>query len=207
MAAITAVVLAGGASRRMGSDKRLLRLFPASPMFLERTVVIGRSVADRVAVIGGCDSTGLGDQVVRIADDWPAEGPLGALMTALAAFPGDRLIVLASDYPMLQARLVARIVAGLDGYDAAVAIEAVSEQLHPLVGAYDAGRCVDDAGELFARGERTMSALLAQLTVRLVGEEATGEPAFHQISLTNVNSPDDLDSLRRLSAEIDARHA
>ena len=207
MAGTTAIVLAGGASRRMGGDKRLLRLYPTSPTFLERTVAIGWLVADRVAVIGGSPLAVLDSRVSMIADVWPAQGPLGALLTALRAFPGDRLVVLAIDYPLLQASSVVRVIQGLDGHDAAIAVgaEADGHRRHPLVGAYDGGRCSPAAGELFDRGERSMDALLAQLNVRAVSGDDEEEVAINRLSLANVNTPSDVDRLRRAGTEMDRR--
>lgn len=193
----------------MGGDKRLLRLFPTSPTFLERTVAIGRLVADRVAVIGGSFPDEPDGRVTVIADLWPAQGPLGALRTALWAYPKDRLVVLAIDYPLLQVSSVARVIQGLDGHDAAIAVgpEADGHRRHPLVGAYDGGRCASLAGQLFDRGERSMVALLAELNVRSVSGEEAEELALGRLSLSNVNTPSDVDRLRRASIEMDILRA
>lgn len=206
MAGTTAVVLAGGASHRMGGDKRMLRLFPTSPTFLERTVALGRLVADRAVVVGGPEATSPYGAVTVLVDRWPGEGPLGALVTALDAFPEDRVVVLASDYPMLQVGLVARTVAALDGHEAAIAVGIGGgvSRTHPLVGAYDAGRSARTAREFFEAGERSMRALLARLTVRQVGEDEGVDPEVHRLSLTNVNTPGELDALRLASAWMDA---
>jgi molybdopterin-guanine dinucleotide biosynthesis protein A len=207
MAGTTAVVLAGGSSRRMGVDKRLLRLFPTSPTALERTVAIGRFVADRVAVVSDAGLMFEPGGVAVVADLWPSQGPLGALLTAFRAYPDDRVVVLAVDYQMLQVELVARVIAGLEGHDAAVAVEAEIDggRRHPLVGAYDARRCAEAAEALFGAGERSMGALLSRLTVREVGVERPDRHGIHRLSLTNVNAPADVEWLRRESAEMDAR--
>lgn len=203
MAATTAVVLAGGASRRMGSDKRVLRLFPVSPTFLARSVSLGKAAADRVAVIGGSNGVDVGNDVDLVLDRWPGEGPLGALVTAFGAFSDDRLLVLAIDYPLLQAHLAARLLGGLSGHDAAVAVDAEGGRRHPLVAAYDAARCADIARMVFDAGERSMTALVDRLAVHQVGPDEVSGRDIHRMSLGNVNSEEDLETLRRLGGDID----
>lgn len=203
MTGTTAVVLAGGASRRMGTDKQTLRLFPTSPTFLKRTVMLGTAVADRVVVIGGSNGIDVDISVQVVADRWPGEGPLGGLVTAFGAFPDERVILLAIDYPMLQADLVGRVVAGLAGRDAAIAVEAEGARRHPLVAAYDAARCAGTAWTLFDAGERSMAPLVDRLSVRPVGPSEAADRAIHRMSLSNVNSWEDLELLRRLSSAFD----
>lgn len=207
MVRVTAAVLAGGASRRMGVDKRMLRLFPESPTFLQRTIAIGRSVADRVVVVGAPDLREMGGAVGALPDGWPGEGPLGGLLTAIDAFPNDVLIVLACDYPLLQARLVSRIVERLDRHGAAIAVvePGVPSTRHPLVAAYDAARIGPTARTLFAGGERRMSAMVDRISVHEVGSEAGVDPAIHRLSLTNVNAPERLEELRGRALDMDAR--
>ena len=203
MAKVIAVVLAGGTSRRMGGDKRTLRLFPASATFLERTVAVGRASADRTVVLGG-SSVSAGASL--LPDRWPGEGPLGALVTAIEAFPEDHLLLLACDYPMLQVDLIARIVEAIDGHDAAVAVEAADGRRHPLIAAYDAGRCGSVARTLFEEGGRSMGVLLDRASVRLVGPVDAGDREAHALSLANLNTRDELEALRGRSLALD-RHS
>lgn len=194
-------MLAGGASRRMGGDKRSLRLFPTSPTFLARTAALGRAVADHVVVIGAVDPSAEPPNVSLVPDRWPSEGPLGGLVTALEMFPDDRLLLLAGDYPLLQVGLAARLLEGLEGYDGSVAVD--QEQRHPLVAAYDSERCADVALTLFEAGERSMAALLDRISVRLVDAAVIDPADVHDLSLSNVNTREDVEVLRARCRSLD----
>ena len=174
----------------MGIDKRSVRLLPASPTFLQRTVAVGRAVADRVAVIGDPYPN---VRATFVPDRWPSEGPLGALVTAFGLFPDHDLLVLASDYPLLQVELAARLIDSLNGHAGSVAVDGGGRR-HPLVAAYDARRCAGIARTLFGAGERSMAALVDRICVRLVLDDDVGDS--HGASLSNVNTAEDLDALR-----------
>ena len=78
--ALSAAVLTGGASRRMGADKAMLD-FDGQPL-LARTLATLRCVADDVLIVGAQPAyAGFGATLV--ADDWPGLGTLGGLATAL----------------------------------------------------------------------------------------------------------------------------
>jgi len=175
-----------------------MRLFPASPPFLERTVAVGRAVADRVVVVGDSHP---GVRAAFVTDRWPSGGPLGALITAFGLFPDDDLLVLAGDYPLLQVGLAVRLLEGLSGHDGSVAVD--RGRRHPLVAAYDARRCARMAGTLFGAGERSMAALVDQMRVRLVDVAVDDVADRHGLSLSNVNTPEDVAALRTRCRKFD----
>jgi molybdenum cofactor guanylyltransferase len=99
-----AIVLAGGASRRFGSDKLVADL-DGEPLLAATLERVAR-VVDRIIVAG----TGLprdaasGGSIVLIADPRPAAGPLVALDHVLRAArldPDDSAIVVGGDMPRL----------------------------------------------------------------------------------------------------------
>lgn len=202
MVRTTAVLLVGGRSRRMGEDKRWLRLFPASPTFMDRTVAIARLVGERVVVVGGSPGCGGAVDAEHVPDREAGAGPLSALATAIVRFPDDRLVVLACDYPMLQVDLVRRLISAQSGHAAAIPElwEGGGPPVrHPLVGCYDARWTGPLATQLVAAGERSMHALTDQLEVAWV--QATSEA--DALSLTNVNSLVELATLRRAARTSD----
>jgi molybdopterin-guanine dinucleotide biosynthesis protein A len=91
-----AFVIAGGASRRMGRNKALLEL-GGIPMVVRMLRLLGPLVA-AVRVVATADryaSLGL----ALLADRWPGQGPLGAIVTALGASSADWNLVLGCDLP------------------------------------------------------------------------------------------------------------
>ncbi len=103
--AVDALVLAGGASRRMHADKRTLRLEGES--FLNRTVASARSVADTawLLVSSYAEYRQLAQELrydVNVAvDRVPGAGPMSALAGVLPHLNAEAALLLAVDYPLL----------------------------------------------------------------------------------------------------------
>lgn len=95
------LVLAGGASRRMGRDKALLP-WQGRTLLDHMLALLAAAGVERSVVSGDRpEHDGLPDRR-------PRQGPLGGLATAAAVLPDCRLLVVPVDMPMLApARLVA----------------------------------------------------------------------------------------------------
>jgi FdhD protein len=105
-AAVSAAVLAGGASRRMGRDKRSARV--AGSSLLRRAVDAVLAVSDDVQVViseegdrAGVDRLLAGTAVRVTTDARVGAGPLAGLETALEQAREDLVLVVAADHPEL----------------------------------------------------------------------------------------------------------
>lgn len=99
-------VLAGGASRRFGSDKALFRIDDTGPTLIERIVTVAKQLSDEVTIIGHKQYENIKLGVPVVADDYPQRGPLGGIATALRALLRPRVLVLACDMPCLSIPLL-----------------------------------------------------------------------------------------------------
>ena len=130
-----AVVLAGGAGRRMGGGKPLRAWGETS--LLARALTLARTYAHEVAVaVRDADQIG-GEVGAPLLFDHPnIPGPLAGLASALAfarARGATWVQVLACDMPRLPADLTLRLAAALRS-DAKVALPASNDHLHPICG-------------------------------------------------------------------------
>jgi molybdopterin-guanine dinucleotide biosynthesis protein A len=178
---IGGAVLCGGGSRRFGTDKALVE-------------VDGRPMAERVAAVlesAGCAPVvfvgGDGDRLTAItgrelvADTWPGEGPLGAVVDALERFArldAEGVVVAACDLPDLTVDAVRSVVG--DGVAIAVA---VGERLHPSLTFWPMSKAVE-VEALFHSGLRAVHEALDALGATRV--------AVAEGALRNVNRPTDL---------------
>jgi molybdopterin-guanine dinucleotide biosynthesis protein A len=98
----SALLLAGGESRRMGRDKATLN-FDGQPLWkrqLERLQTLG---PEKIFVSARTAPLWLPDDVGLLLDDSPLRGPISGLTKALAAIGTTHLIVLAVDMPFMRA--------------------------------------------------------------------------------------------------------
>jgi molybdopterin-guanine dinucleotide biosynthesis protein A len=100
-----AVVLAGGAARRMGGRDKLRLDVGGQPM-LDR-VLAAAGGAGRIVVVGPQRATA--QPVTWCREDPPGGGPAAALAAALRVVTAPLVVVLAGDQPLLTAALVDRL--------------------------------------------------------------------------------------------------
>ena len=188
-APLTVAVLAGGESRRMGREKGSLMVagIPMLVRVLDAALATGLPVAvvgrSRIAAL---DGYGRGKEVLRLTDDVPGSGPLGAIATALRA-TGGMVLGVACDMPRLTPEailwLADRALSAGDRHGVATLNGGRPE---PLFSTYSPS-VLPLMESLFARGERALHALIT------AGDFAhIAIPDDHLPALLNINTPDDL---------------
>ena len=191
---MTGIVLAGGQSTRLGTAKALLRL--GDKTFLELAVSAVRPFCRRTIVVAaatGWSLPDLGDCTV-VADETPGLGPLGGLVTGLAASDDEWHLTLACDLPLVRPKLLELIVG--EAVAAAAVVPRAGGRLHPLLAAY-ARSCLAPARASLEAGRRAMTALLDQVQVKFIEEAQLREADQDLASFINVNTWDDYRALRR----------
>jgi len=191
----SAIVLAGGRSRRLGQDKALLDL--GQGPLLARTVQVAAALCSEVVVV--TDVPGRYRELalpVRWASDrLPGRGPLAGLEAGLRAIGNEFALLLACDLPFLSLRLLAHMLAQERDYEALVPFW--EGRWHPLHAVY-ARSCLSRVEELLQEGEGRMEALLPRLRLRVLPPEEIGRIDPQGLSLFNLNTPQDLARARAL---------
>ncbi len=178
---LTGVVLAGGASRRMGRSKDAIELSDGRTM-LHAALALMRAITDDV-LIAGAPSIEIASDVPIVADDTPGAGPLAAVASVLRSGAAARYLVIPCDMP----RLTGPRLRTLADIEARLAAYRTRERLHPLPLLVHASMLARiDA--LLADGVRSLHRLLDDPAARIV--EVDDDSGF-----ANVNTPDDLSRL------------
>jgi molybdopterin-guanine dinucleotide biosynthesis protein A len=194
----SAIVLAGGRSRRLGQDKALLDL--GQGPLLVHTVTLASQLCPDVVVV--TDLPGryrhLGLDVRWACDRIAGAGPLAGLEAGLQTIQHDFALLLACDYPFLDPRLLGYMLARPRDYEALVPIW--EGRWHPLQAVY-ARSCLPVVQEALSKGERSMEALLSRLQLRAVTAQEIRLIDPQGLSLFNLNTPQDLAWARSLLAQ------
>ncbi|HEY9828218.1 MAG TPA: molybdenum cofactor guanylyltransferase [Stenomitos sp.] len=189
MPTITAVILAGGRSRRMGTDKALLR-WRGEPM-IQRVASVAEVCCSSVAVLTPWPEryvSLLPPQTLYMRDDYPDSGPLWALAQALQQVHTPWVLLLACDLPCLDASVIQNWIQTLPEQKAALAyVPYGRSQWEPLCGLYHTGgRLVLQS--FLEQGGRAFQAWLTEIdAVPLALDEHT------TAMLRNCNHPEDLE--------------
>jgi len=97
---ISAVLLAGGESRRMGKDKATL-LFHEKPLWQIQLDLLRKLEPAEMFVSARSDPSWRPDDVQFVADDPPSRGPLSGLAASLDRIRTSYLLALAIDMPLM----------------------------------------------------------------------------------------------------------
>ena len=189
---LCAVILAGGRSRRMGSNKALVTI-GGHPLI---RIVIGRALPLTRRILISSDEGEayrfLGFPVVP--DRYRDHGPLAGLHAAMHHEDFPLYLALACDLPNVPTPLLEHLVACAEGYDAAIP-RSRDGLAHPLCAVYRRS-CLPRIEDALEHGARKVidTFLDGPLRIRWV---TSGEGPFDDSDLANINTPGDLRRLRR----------
>ncbi|WP_423488686.1 molybdenum cofactor guanylyltransferase [Mycobacteroides sp. PCS013] len=181
---LAAVVLTGGASRRMGRDKAAIRW--GGQTLTQRIVrTVGSRCAPVIVVRAPFQDIADVDAVI-IDDREPGQGPLVALgqgLRAAAHVGARRAFVCAVDMPLVRAALIEELATGTGR----IVLAAAEGRDHYLAAVYDVGLC-DTIDELTTAGERRLGALVEHVGAQRI---SISDPNW----VVNVNTEAELNAL------------
>ncbi len=194
MSDLGCIILAGGESRRMGTNKALLRLTPDGPTLIERVVATLRPFGPALLVTNTPEVYAfLG--LPMVPDALPGTGALGGLYSGLLAAPTLYNLTVACDMPALQPALLQHMAAQPPDYDVLIPrwtepgrSKPVLETLHAIYSraCLPAIRAHLDAGDL------RLVSFLPDVQARYLDEPALRQIDPDLASFGNLNTPDDL---------------
>ncbi len=97
---ISAVLLAGGESRRMGQDKAMI-VFRGRPLWQIQLELLRKLTPAEIFISAREDPAWRPPDIQFAADRSPSRGPLSGLTAALAGMGGTHLLALAIDMPFM----------------------------------------------------------------------------------------------------------
>ena len=196
---MTAIILAGGKSSRLGRSKAL-------------QVIEGKSliqwVIDRLATLSTeiIIATAHGEAIpcssaVRtktVADIYPGKGPLVGIYSGLIASSTSRAIVVGCDTPFLSVSLLEYMTQICSTFD--VIVPRINNKLEPLCAVYSKN-CSSPIQSLLEQDELRIRKLFSMVKVKYVKEDEINRFDPEHLSFFNINSQADLDRARKLAAE------
>lgn len=190
MEAVTAFVLAGGKSLRMGRDKALLQF--DGKTLLERALALASTVAAEVKIVG--DPAKYGKSGPVVSDIYLDRGPLGGIHAALSDTDTDLNLILATDLPFVVPAFLQHLIATARSTGALVTVPKVGRFFEPLCAVYKQG-FADVARKALVEKKNKVDALFTAEIARFISEEEIITAGFTRDMFRNLNTPEDFASL------------
>ena len=195
---ITAVILAGGMSRRLGRNKALE---PFQGETLIRRVIRRMSqIASNIVIVANdherVAKLDLPDDVTPVIDEYPGKGSLGGIYTGLRAAPTDWAVFCACDMPFPSPALYRALLSNRDSNDAVVPV--VDGRPEPIHAAYSRA-CLEPIRAKIAADRLKISGFFDDVSVHYFTEDRVREIDPDLLSFFNINTQRDLEKANQIA--------
>ncbi|BDS09884.1 molybdenum cofactor guanylyltransferase [Aureispira anguillae] len=182
---LTAVILAGGKSQRMGEDKAFLMF--QQQTFIEHIIHAVQPLVTEVVIIGAVHKykqLGLTVYKDKIAD----QGPVGGIHTALSIVKTPYLLVLSCDIPLVSTQLLQYLIENSLPCD--VNVMTIRDKHQPLTALYKR-TCLSVFEHALEQQQLKLQALFEQMEVHKIPC-----PLPLISCLENINTPKDFQRIK-----------
>ncbi|MFD2446837.1 molybdenum cofactor guanylyltransferase [Bacillus sp. CGMCC 1.16607] len=177
---VTGIILAGGKSSRMGTNKALLRIDHTT--VIEKIVEEMKAVTTELIVVTNHfeDYEFLG--LPLVADLRKNMGPLAGLEAGLMASSNENNLIIACDMPFVSQTLAKTLIQHLEHFDAVV--PRIEGKLNPLFAAYRKS-CLEEIQHSLDDNQLKMRSFLDRIKLKIIDDESL------QMALFNMNTPEE----------------
>ena len=185
---ITGIILAGGKSSRMGSEKGLIQ-YQGKAMIVYAIELL-KPLCNELLISANSDAYHhLGYRVV--ADEIPEAGPMGGIYSCMKQAKNEVCLVLSCDMPLMQYQALAAILQNIAGFDAVLPLHG-DDYYEPLCAAYRKS-LIPEFEKRIRKGSFKMLDLIKNCNTNIlaVAENSKLNPSLFY----NINSKKDLKQL------------
>lgn len=186
---LTAVLLAGGESRRMGTDKATF-FFRGKPLWQVQLETLEKLKPREIFVSARIDPLWRRDEVVFVADVPPSHGPLSGLAASMNRMITSHLLALAIDMPWMSNKYLEFLSAQIE--PGCGVLPKIHDRAEPLAAIYPREAAIE-TGKALASADFSLRSLTCDLIalgkLRVVPVTQQEEKLFR-----NINEPADLKS-------------
>jgi molybdopterin-guanine dinucleotide biosynthesis protein A len=186
---ISAVLLAGGKSLRMGEDKATI-LFRSMPLWKIQLELLRKLQPGELFISAQSDPPWRPADVQFVADEQPSRGPLSGIASVLSQITTEHLVALAIDMPFMNASYLRALWRRIEPGRGIVPV--IDDRFEPLAAIYSREALPDFTAAL-SGDDFSLQSLITKLV-------AAGKMQSVQVSeresgfFRNLNEPADLES-------------
>ncbi len=179
---ITGIILSGGKSYRMGSDKGFV-LYKNKP-FMQHVIDAMQPLVNEIIIVS--DNPEYDKfKLKRINDSIKDAGPLAGLYSGLQASKTELNLVLSCDIPLMNTKTLQKLIDQVSDEIDVIQIKSKGKDM-PLIALYNR-QCKTVCYKLLMQGERRLRVALEQLKVKTITLDE-----FQEKFTENINTQDDL---------------
>ena len=183
---VTGIILAGGKSSRMGTDKGLQELC-GIPLINYAIQVLSGLCGNIIISSSSKAYESFGYKTV--ADEIPGIGPMGGIYSALKQSNTEKNLVLSCDLPFVSKELLSYILKNSEGYQAAVPWQG-NQHYEPLCGFYNLS-VLDQMNVFIQNGNYKLPDLFQKIRInKLIINDMND--FYNENLFLNINSKHDL---------------
>jgi molybdenum cofactor guanylyltransferase len=186
---VTAFVLAGGKSSRMGRDKAFLRL--GEETLLSRALKMAGAVAGEVRIVGDTSKFASFGQIIE--DVYRDRGPLGGIHAALSSTTTELNLMLAVDLPFVGPEFLEYLIVRARESGAIIAVPRAGSGLQPLCAVYRRG-FAGIAERSLRDGKNRINSLFSNVTSFVIEENELVQAGFSAEMFRNLNTPEEFEA-------------
>ncbi len=186
---ITGIILAGGKSSRMGSEKGFVKW--NSKPFIQYVIEAVKPLVKEIVIVSNNKNYDE-YQHTRISDLVENSGPLAGLYTGLNYSSTEYNLVLSCDVPLIQTKVLKKLIAEVHRELDIVLLQS-NDKATPLVALYKK-QCAVKCLELLEQDERRVMSLVKQSKTKIIILDKSLDRC-----VKNINTPEELKEIENES--------
>ncbi|MEM7085309.1 MAG: molybdenum cofactor guanylyltransferase [Bacteroidota bacterium] len=183
---ISAIVLAGGKSSRMGVDKGFIDLNGQS--FIARILKTVEPFVQQTLIVSNDPNYDV-FKIKRVSDIITNSGPLAGIFSGLFYSESDVNLILSCDVPLINETVLHTLIEGYDPQNDVIQLQSKGKTM-PLIALYKK-QCMHTCLESLKKGERRLTKVVEQLKTKTIILDASLDPFVR-----NINTEKELKAIR-----------